>query len=158
MNEKIKQSCLVLGIGNSGRQDDGLGWEFLHLLEQQNLSHVVCEYRFQLQIEDAELLNSFHDVIFVDASRTHYDNGFYWEIAKPSNQYSFSTHSLKPETILFLSENLYNYRPNSYILGIEGYEWELYNGISKKANGNLKKAYNFLLNEIFIPWHLYQKE
>lgn len=153
MRERIKKNCLVLGIGNSGRQDDGLGWEFLHLLEQENLKHVICAYRYQLQIEDAEFLNSFDSVIFVDASRENYRDGFTWKLVVPSNQYSFSTHSLKPETILFLSENLYDHRPTSHILGIQGYEWALENKISKKAKTNLQKAFDFILKEVFVPHH-----
>ena len=142
---------MVLGIGNSGRQDDGLGWEFLHLLEQENLKHVVCAYRYQLQIEDAEFLNAFDTIIFVDASRENYRDGFEWKLVEPSNQYSFSTHSLRPETILFLSENLYHHKPPSYILGIQGYEWALANKMSKKAQTNLQKAFDFMLNEVFAP-------
>jgi hydrogenase maturation protease len=154
MREIIKRNCLVLGIGNSGRQDDGLGWEFLHLLEQQNLKNVICAYRYQLQIEDAEFLKKFESVIFVDASRENYEKGFEWKLVEPSNQYSFSTHSLKPETILFLSENLYDHKPDSYILGIEGFEWALENKISKKAKKNLQKAFQFILNEVFTHHYI----
>jgi hypothetical protein len=56
---------------------------------------------------------------------------------------------LKPETILYLSENLYGHEPNAYILAIEGHEWELQNGLTKKAKKNLEKAYYFLMEEIF---------
>jgi hydrogenase maturation protease len=149
MKEAIEHKYLLIGIGNYGRQDDGLGWEFLDILISNKPENAVCEYRFQLQIEDAELLDNFDTVIFIDASKKKLKNGFEWSVCKSSQKYSFSTHALKPETILYLSENLYGHEPNAYILAIEGHEWELQNGLTKKAKKNLEKAYYFLMEEIF---------
>lgn len=149
MKKEIKEKCLILGIGNSGRQDDGLGWEILDLLKAEKIEHVCCEHRFQLQIEDAELLQSFRSVIFIDASKKQHKNGFEWEVCDSSNQYSFSTHALRPETILHLSETLYHHKPAAHILGISGFSWELKNGLSKKAKKNLEKAWYFLIHEVF---------
>ena len=51
--KKSDYKTIILGIGNNGRQDDGLGWAFLDFLEEQNTT-IDLEYRYQLQIEDAE--------------------------------------------------------------------------------------------------------
>jgi len=149
MKKEIEHKYLIIGIGNYGRQDDGLGWEFLDMVIPNKPENVVCEYRFQLQIEDAELLRNFNTVIFIDASKNKLKNGFEWSICKSSQNYSFSTHALKPETILYLSENLYSHHLNAHILAIEGYDWELQNGLTKKAKKNLKKGYQFIMEEIF---------
>jgi len=140
MKESLKKNCLIIGIGNSGRQDDGLGWAFLDKIKPLVDDNYTLEYRYQLQIEDAELLTQFSSVFFVDASKNNLQNGFKIEICKPSQSYSFSTHALKPETILYLTENLYQHQPKAFILAIQGYEWELKIGLTAKTLQNLNKA------------------
>ena len=148
MNENAENKCLILGIGNSGRQDDGLGWEFLDGLSERKFKNVSLEYRYQLQIEDAELICGFDTVVFVDASRNELENGYAWEPCVGSNTYSFSTHALVPETILYLSEHLYHHSPKAYVLAIQGFQWELENGLSKNAQENLKKAKAYFTKHI----------
>ena len=55
MNESgTDRKTLLIGIGNSGRSDDALGWKFVD--EFVEYGHLFdLEYRYQLQIEDAEL-------------------------------------------------------------------------------------------------------
>jgi len=144
MNENVENKCIIFGIGNSGRQDDGLGWTFLDLLKKTEFEKASFEYKYQLQIEDAELIGKYDTVIFVDASKNDLINGYKFDTCKPSNKYSFSTHALVPETILYLSQHLYNHKPNAYILAIQGYEWELKNGLTKMAIENLNKVIEFI--------------
>ena len=147
--KKKGDNTIVLGIGNNGRQDDGLGWLFLDFLKNQH-SNVDLEYRYQLQIEEAELITNYDIVIFVDATKEETEEGFYVKPCLPSEKYSFSTHALEPETILYLSSTLYNHNPESKIIGIQGYEWELQIGLSKKAVKNLDKATNYFKDKGLI--------
>jgi len=134
--KNIDNNILILGIGNSGRQDDGLGWAFLEFIETQSLP-LTIEYRYQLQIEDAELLTRFNTVIFVDATKENTKEGYIFKECRASEQYSFSTHALKPETIMYLAQSIYKHNPKAFILGIEGYNWELEIGLTAKAKANL---------------------
>jgi hydrogenase maturation protease len=145
---KKEDKILVLGIGNIGRQDDGLGWLFLDYLQKAKFGNMDLEYRYQLQIEDAELLSNYKTVIFVDATKENTNNGFYYRTCVPSDNHSFSTHELCPETVLFLAINLYQHRPKAFILGIQGYVWNLEIGLSQKAKINLYKAEEFLFKKI----------
>jgi hydrogenase maturation protease len=145
MLKETNHKGIVLGIGNTGRQDDGLGWLFLDHLKSMGINNYDLEYRYQLQIEDAELISHYQNVLFVDASKEKMEEEFYIKICLPSEKYSFSTHELMPETILFLAKTLYNAEPDTKILGIKGYQWNLKNGICKKAEENLKKATDFFL-------------
>lgn len=131
---------IIIGIGNSGRQDDGLGWLFLDFLREKKFVHLDLEYRYQLQIEDAELISNYQTVIFVDAVKNELKEGFYLKGCKPSSKYGFSTHELAPETILYLTENLYNHRPKAFIFGILGDQWNLETGLSEIAKLNFIKA------------------
>ncbi|MBT8384236.1 MAG: hydrogenase maturation protease [Bacteroidia bacterium] len=145
----LDSRILVLGIGNTGRQDDGLGWLFLDFLKGQNTTFDI-EYRYQLQIEDAELISGYDEVIFVDATKEKTNEGFFLKPCQATDKYSFSTHALAPETILYLSNKLYDHIPQSSIFGIQGYKWELKIGLSKKANENLDKAKNYFKEKVLI--------
>lgn len=148
---KKSDKVIVLGIGNSGRQDDGLGWLFLDFLEEQNAA-IDVEYRYQLQIEDAELISNYDAVIFVDATKEETEDGFYLKPCYPSEKHSFSTHALNPETILYLSNKIYNHNPEASIFGIQGYEWELLIGLSKKGNINFNKAIKYFKDKVLIKY------
>ena len=151
MRKKDSERIIIFGIGNNGRQDDGLGWKFLDFLEEQNYN-IDLEYRYQLQIEDAELISNYKKVIFVDASKEEIPEGFYLKQCLPSEKYSFSTHALEPETILYLSNKLYNHNPEASIFGIQGYQWELKIGLSDKANLNLEKAKKYFKDTLLIDY------
>ncbi len=140
LKEETKKTGIVLGIGNTGRQDDGLGWLFLDQIKNIGFCDYDLEYRYQLQIEDAELISRYQNVLFVDASKENIEGGFYIRTCLPSEKYGFSTHELMPETILFLAEKLYQATPNAKILAIKGFLWNLKNGLSIKAEENLKKS------------------
>ncbi|RUA09418.1 MAG: Ni/Fe hydrogenase [Flavobacteriia bacterium] len=150
MLKEVKHKGIVLGIGNKGRQDDGLGWLFLDHIKSKGFNKYDLEYRYQLQIEDAELISRYQNVLFVDASKEKIEEGFYTKTCRPSEKYSFSTHELMPETILYLAKKLYHAQPVAKILAIKGYQWNLKNGITKKAMTNLKKAEEFFI-ELYDP-------
>ncbi len=148
---KKSDKIIILGIGNNGRQDDGLGWMFLDFLEEQG-SDIDIEYRYQLQIEDAELISNYDTVIFVDATKEETEEGFYLEPCLPSEKYSFSTHALAPETIMHLSNKLYNHKPDASIFAIQGYDWELMIGLSEKGTINLNKAKKYFKDTVLINY------
>lgn len=141
--KKLDNKTIVLGIGNNGRQDDGLGWSVLDYLKKQNIIFDL-EYRYQLQIEDAELISNYDRVIFVDSTIEETEQGFYLKLCFPSEKYNFSTHALVPETILYLSNKLYNRNPEAFIFGIQGYEWNLKIGLSERGFQNFNKAIKYL--------------
>lgn len=146
-----KNKTIVFGIGNIGRQDDGLGWLFLDHLKEKQFNHLDLEYRYQLQIEDAELICNYDTVIFVDAVKSNVAKGFYLKKCKPSAKYGYSTHELAPETILHLANSLYNHQLKSYILGIQGIRWNLEIGLSSKAKLNFKKAKASFMENMLSP-------
>ncbi len=134
---------LIIGIGNSGRRDDGLGWAFLNSVEKMNLPDLQLVYRYQLQIEDVALMLDYEQVLFVDAFRGILTDGFQISDVLPSRKFEFTTHSLSPEAILFLCEDLYGKQPNAQVLAIQGQEWGLQQGLSPTAQKNLAKAIDF---------------
>lgn len=150
MSKEETKKILFIGIGNSGRSDDGLGWLMIDYLEKK-FEHFDFLYRYQLQIEDAEIISHYSTVIFVDATKEETRHGFYFESCLPNRGIGLTSHLLEPETILWLEKELYNDGQHRYILGIEGKEWELSLKPSDEGLINLQKAKEFISeNMIFI--------
>lgn len=145
MSEQNTINTLILGIGNSGRQDDGLGWKFIDFLKEKTLNGTQLDYRYQLQIEDAELISHFDRVVFVDATKEPTSEGFYLRPCSRKVLDEMNSHSLHPETVTSLCSSIYGKEPESLILGIEGKEWELEMGLSPEAERNLERAKRYFV-------------
>jgi hydrogenase maturation protease len=145
---KKEDKLLVIGVGNYGRQDDGLGWLLLDQLKVEEISNIDLQYRYQLQIEDVDLITQYENVIIVDATKETIEEGYNFKKCLPDDKYSFTTHELLPETILYLAKKLFDKEPNVLILGISGYKWNLEIGLSKRAKINLMKSKEYLIELI----------
>jgi hydrogenase maturation protease len=141
---------LLIAVGNSGRGDDGLGWAFADKAKNYTSDSLDYEYCYQLQIEDAEQISKYDTVIFVDASHSILDNGFEMKICEATNHYFFSSHVQSPETVLYLSNDLYRKKPEAYTMAIQGSDWDLKTSLSKEAKKNLHRALDFFVKE-YLP-------
>ena len=138
----MKETKIILiGIGNCGRRDDGLGWAFLDRFKSMS-PKIEAEliYCYQLNIEDAELISTADIVVFIDAYQRELENGSSFEICQPENNFEFTSHALSPGVIVSLCNSLYSSYPKSYVLKIQGEEWELKEGLSHFASKNLESA------------------
>jgi len=144
----MTQKTILFGIGNYGREDDGLGWLFLDKIEKSLPDNYDIEYRYQLQVEDAEIAQNYDRVIFIDAHMSNFKKGFVWEkcTSKPSDTYT--SHELNAESILYLTHTIYNKQPKAYILGITGTSYQLTIGLTKTAENNLAKSLDFFNDKI----------
>jgi len=147
---KIKSTILLIGIGNSGRGDDGLGWKFVETIDGQGYDFLDYEFRYQLQVEDAALITNYDVVIFVDASHDKLSGGFEFRRCISASHSFFSTHAQAPGAIVHLANNLYNKFPKAYTLAISGRSWELETSLSEEAENNLQAALSFF-TEQFLP-------
>jgi hypothetical protein len=82
-------------------------------------------------------------VIFVDASRKEYKNGFSFYRCIPARSESFTTHKLEPGTVLWLANDLFNQFPEVHVMAISGMEWELHQGVTLVAQHNFERAVSF---------------
>jgi hydrogenase maturation protease len=154
MNElnhlKVLSKSLMIGIGNCGRSDDGLGWAFVETIEKGGDFPVDTLLRYQLQVEDADLISQYDQVIFVDAYQGGLEDGYTFKKCLAAKDFSFTTHRLPPETVLYLCQELYQKNPNAYMLLIDGEKWELEIRLSELGQKNLQKALNFFEEEIIF--------
>lgn len=140
----INRKVLLIGIGNIGRADDGLAWALLDKVKKIADLGMTIQYTYQLNIEHAEQVIKFDTVIFVDAFQGETSEGYLWEKCEEKNSYEFTSHALEPAVIKALSKELYNAECDMFVLKIQGYEWELKEGLTKKAKINLENAFSFL--------------
>jgi hydrogenase maturation protease len=139
---RTTDKILLIGIGNYGRADDALGWRFADEFSAHSDLFDI-EYRYQLQVEDAELITQYKQVIFVDAHHGALPNGFSYYECKATPAENFTTHTLAPENVLWIANELFGYSPTCYVMAIAGTYWELRNGMSEEATENLKAALRF---------------
>lgn len=133
MKRPEDRSLLLIGIGNSGREDDGLGWAFLEQVEQRGLFEGDFLYRSQLNLEDAERISTYEQVFFVDAFRGELEGGYSFNRCIPNPSSGFSTHMLLSESTLYLCQQLYEQVPKAWVLAIQGDQWELKEGLSPET-------------------------
>jgi len=146
---KKLDNTLIIGIGNNTRQDDGLGWSFIELLEKNNFNSNNLVYKYQLMVEDAEIISKYKKVVFVDACTSILNNGFAIEPISASQKVLFSTHSVPPEQILNLCQTVYDKNPSAILIKIQGYHWDFEINLSEQAKTNLQNAFSYFLNMKF---------
>ena len=133
--------ALIYGIGNIGRQDDGLGWAFIDWLDAAGLCPQAERVKFyQLNLEDADLISRKQRVLFIDASKDEALEGFCLYQAEPQMDVSFTSHAMSIETILATCGQCFGVMPEVYVLAIRGYAWELEMGLTAQAQRNLQTA------------------
>lgn len=135
---------LVIGYGNLGRLDDGLGPLLAMELEKLELPDVTVDADYQLTVEDAAAVAGHDVVIFADASVSG-DEPFFFKRIEPVAALSFSSHSVEPAAVLALAAELFKAEPVGYALGIRGYEFnEFGERLSEPAKANLAAALAFV--------------
>ena len=138
-------TSLIYGIGNDGRQDDGLGWAFIDRLEQiRPQPHACLRRTYQLSLEDADLISRYSRVLFVDATKDPAVESFSLSCPQPKLDFSFTSHALSVPAILATTQQCFEHVPDAYLLAIRGYEWELQQGLTSSAQHNLGHSLEFL--------------
>jgi hydrogenase maturation protease len=143
---------LIVGIGNPGRGDDGLGPALiarLAALPPDSLPEGrIIEFpggkmsgvwKYQLNVEDALTIRDFDAVVFADAAAQGDDPVAFKEI-HPAAAIAFTTHELSPAAVLALSEELYGRAPQGFVLAMRGSGWQLGESLSVEASRHLQAA------------------
>ena len=162
---------LIIGYGNPGRLDDGLGpalAEHFQCLEGnqgagsacfqgleesvpvaardfQGLEKLTIESNYQLNVEDAAQIAEFDVVVFADAS-TDAEPPFTFESVIPEEGgLTFSSHSVSAPQLMGMVKDLFHAEPKAYMLAIRGYDFnEFGEQLSEQATQNLEDAIEFL--------------
>ncbi len=137
----------VLGYGNPGRGDDGLGPALAERIESLDLAGVTVDAAYQLNIEDAAAAADHDLVILVDAA-VKGSEPFSVRRVTPAADITFTSHLVSAESILAISRDSFGRVPECWLIGIRGYEFDLYEVLSEKAERNLAAAFSFITRKI----------
>jgi hydrogenase maturation protease len=130
---------LVIGYGNPGRQDDGLGPAAAAAISALGWPCVTAYDNYQLVIEDSISIAE-HDIVwFVDAARNG-EEPFEVRCLSPVFDLGFSSHRVKPEILLAMAGQYCGKTPHAQLLGIRGYEFDFQEGLTLGAQANLSRA------------------
>jgi len=65
-------------------------------------------------------------------------------------------HAVSPAYVLHLSQKLFNKSPETYVMGIKGYEWDFKEDLSDCAKLNLEQGFQYLTRKL-AGWALIKK-
>ncbi|MBP7934651.1 MAG: hydrogenase maturation protease [Phycisphaerae bacterium] len=141
---KKDATVLLIGYGNPGRLDDGLGPALAGVVESLALPAVTVDADYQLTVEDAQAVAEHDIVVFADADATG-EAPFSFRPIEPEAGINFSTHSIEPRQVLGLAHALFGGCTRGFILGIRGYDFDDFGeSLSSRARVNLAAAIRFV--------------
>jgi len=146
--ERFVKRIFLIGYGNPGRLDDGLGPALAAEVAKKKIKNLTVEVDYQLNVEDAQDIAEHDIVIFADAS-CRGGEPFFFEKIQPKAEISFTSHSVEPQAVLAMAHDLFNAKAEGYVFGIRGYDFNDFGEkLSIQAKANLKDAIPFIVNKI----------
>ena len=142
------RSLLLIGYGNPGRLDDGLGPALSAAMSKKKIPGLKIDSNYLLTVEDAYEVSLHKNVIFADASVDCTEPFSFYEI-QPKINLSINSHTIDPDVLLGMAKDMFGSKAKGYVLGIRGYEFnEFGQELSPSAQENLSKATDYISNLI----------
>jgi hydrogenase maturation protease len=139
---------LLIGYGNPGRGDDGLGPALADRIAALALPGMTVDIDYQLTVDHAALIATHDLVVFADAMIGLEVPCRLTRITGPAPE-TLGSHQVSPEAALALAALLFGYAPQGWVLAIAGVAFgEVREGLSPVAQGNLVTATEVLLHWI----------
>jgi hydrogenase maturation protease len=139
---------LLIGYGNPGRGDDGLGPAFARRIAARNLPGLTTEIDYQLTVDHALMISEAATVVFADAALDA-EVPFYFKPMDESVAQALGSHSVTPQAALALARLLFGAAPRGFILGLRGSSYgAMAEGLTEEALGSLAQAEAF-----FLDWY-----
>lgn len=148
-------NVVVLGCGNPGRGDDGLGPALMERVEGWIRRHpdasVAAVEDFQFQVEHTLDLQGRDLILFLDAAGTGPDP-FALRSLAPALDPGYSSHALSPSALLhaFLALD-FGPPPPAFALGVRGHDFALGRELSPQARANLEAAWALVERLLAVP-------
>ena len=135
---------LIIGYGNPGRGDDGLGPALAAEIEALGLPGVTVDIDYQLTVDHAALIAAQDVVVFADAM-IGLDRPCRFARVVTEAPAALGSHDVLPEAALALAGLLFGHAPPGWMLAIAGRDFgEVKEGLSLPAQANLIAAVAFL--------------
>lgn len=132
-------SCLIAGIGNTLRSDDGVGAFVCAEIEKKQLNNVFTITSQQLQAEFMDQFLLYDYVVVVDAS-LNAEGILFEKVPDTTDAAVHSSHHMNVSTLAAMAQQLYGKKINLFSCGIETECFEMGEQLSAKAKANAEKA------------------
>jgi hydrogenase maturation protease len=130
----------MIGYGNPGRGDDGLGPILAERIRDMALPDLEVRSAYHLMVEHAPLVAEADLVVFADAWMRG-EGPFRFSEIEAGEADEVSSHGLSPPALLQLSQVLYGRVPRAYLLAVSGVSFDqVKEGLSPVAARNLDLA------------------
>ncbi len=132
---------VIVGIGNSLRSDDGVGYRLATDLSGELLGdevHILATQ--QLTPEISEIVSHAERVLFIDAATTGQPGTLQCRQIVPGDTSSGHSHKLSPAGVLKLAHDLYGHCPLAYLLTIVAETFSTGDGLSPRVAAALIPA------------------
>ncbi len=145
----FKTNLLVIGVGNTLREDDGVGINLVRRLKACFPTGLNCIEVYEPDIILAQEIAGFDNLLIVDAIVAEDDKPYKIipiEAAKsfiPSG--GFVTHIFDWSTILAMSKELFAGNPDTEVLGVSAFNFGFSESLSSPCKANAEKAFDFLV-------------
>jgi hydrogenase maturation protease len=136
---RIDTELLVIGYGNTLRQDDSVGPRVAERIEALHIDHVrtlICD---QLSPEHAEALAHARIAVFVDAAKGA-SRHVRLQPVKPGASTQLMAHAAAPATMLALARDVYGRAPQAWLLPIPAVRTGFGSNLSVTAQRGLEDA------------------
>ncbi|MEM8832069.1 MAG: hydrogenase maturation protease [Cyanobacteria bacterium P01_G01_bin.19] len=153
MNCQLTVNSLIVGYGNSLRGDDRIGLEIARIVADWNLPQVKSLYLPQLVPELAAELAKVDLVLFVDAYAANVGDEIKILQLEPATSANFDSHLSNPQTLLNLTQTLFQKCPSSWWILVPGNNFELGDWLTPAARQGIEQASKIvrdLLNAVEI--------
>jgi hydrogenase maturation protease len=146
---KARKDLIVIGVGNSLREDDGVGFELIRRLREYFGSDLSCLEVYELDIVLAETLARYKELLVIDARITEDEVPF--EVlpleAKESTtpEGGFISHVFDWGLILALSRDCFGAEVEAKLLGVSATNFGMSETLSPRCIRNADEAYKFLI-------------
>ncbi|PJF48943.1 MAG: hydrogenase maturation protease [Chloroflexi bacterium] len=146
MSKGVATDFLIIGYGNTLRQDDGAGPRVAEIVASWHLPNVRAISMHQLTPELADALASAEVVIFVDARRADphvqppADVTFTAIGAAEDGTRAADTHTSDPRRLLALTQQLYGRCPQAWLVSVPGVDFDFGESLSERARQGVEVA------------------
>lgn len=149
--------CIV-GFGNRQRRDDGIGPFIVERLKAMNTMPEKLRFMVapQLTLDLVDDLRSADAIFFVDATISPLEKGWRFEkIVAESRMSHFQTHHLSPAFLMGLLETLFNRKPMSMLVSVQGEDFGFDEGVTTLARKRADEAVSQIVEAVL---RIHEKE
>jgi hydrogenase maturation protease len=137
-------TLFILGYGNPGRRDDGLGPYVAEALEESVPGDVTVETAFQPGLEHCAAISKCRTAVFIDSARKGRAPFEVRRLEPALDRAAFTTHAVCPAELLGICAESFGARPPAWLVAVRGYSYGMGEGLSGRAKRNAARAVDYL--------------